>query len=285
MMPLRHGRWIQNLGLRFALMGWVTFAALPAQAALTPIDGGSYGPLLEYAYALRSNENPARLELTENHKSTLLDEFSTLEALLGTEAYLVTVDEGASLSAVALAAACATAPNQCQDPAVLEQISSLSALAEPSLTLPEFDPFIIDTEENAVSISFENEGRLVIITLVPHRDGFINERAQAAIRGYASAFFAHAATLTDGAPPWWNDGAARYLAASSLAYFRVDDKMTDYLNAASFLIGSAVGRGDSLDVTADHLPAVNFSLIVRLINQYGERAVLLDFPSRMTRIG
>lgn len=183
MLCLGRGRRIQNLGLSLSLMGWAAFAALPAQAALTPIDGGSYGPLLEASYAIASAENFSAPFLPEAYKPELVEEFNDIQGVLGTEAYLVVVNKDEAPGEVAETTACVIAPDACLAPALQASLAALGTLTQPESEEAGFGPSLIDSDFNALTVRFPDGERTVVLVLIPEFGRFTNERADAAIMG------------------------------------------------------------------------------------------------------
>ena len=284
MLCLGRGRRIQNLGFSLALMGWVAFATQSAQAALTPIDGGSYGPLLEASYAVASAENFSAPFLPEAYKPELVEEFNDIQGVLGTEAYLVVVNKDEAPAEVAEAAACVIAPDACLAPALQASLAALGTLTQPESEEAGFRPSLIDTDVNALTVRFPDGERTVVLVLIPEFGRFTNERADAAIMGYARAVAELQSAAASGVPSWWVDGLARYLGTRLLAYTRVGSKMPDHLRAANSTLDWRIGTGSQLEFTAEFLPEINYAAVHRLVFEFGAHAVLTEFPARLRRV-
>ena len=260
--------------------------SLSAQGAITQIEGGSYGPLLEYAYTIKSTENVGGNFLAEEDKPFLLDEFTDIEALLGTEAYLVSVSRGAAIPDVAQKVACAIAPEACTSATLTGELAELPELIQPETRGEGIRPSIVDnTALNFASVSFLAEERAVILVLVPELDRFTNERAQAAIMGYAKALSELQTAGVTGVPDWWLDGSMRYLGARLLSYFRVDARLSDTLLAATEIVDWRIASGSSLNIALERLPSINFAAVGRLAKDYGARAAFIDLPNRLKSVG
>ena len=134
-------------------------ASLGAQGAVTQIEGGSYGPLLEHAYAIKSVENVGGNFLSEEDKPFLLEEFADVEALVGTEAYLVSVNRDVATKDVALKAACAIAPTECMSPTLTAALEELSELIQPESSGEGIRPSIVDNIDLNLIVSLTSEPR------------------------------------------------------------------------------------------------------------------------------
>ena len=231
---------------------------LLAMASLTIANEQRLKPLLNGAFELQSNSySDEKMAVFNRH-------FSDLEAIFGnSETFLTVVERAESITDVASIAVCELVPDNCSTNELLNLIANL-------------EPFS-DENTGYRSIEFVSDSSIKQIIFLDEVDLYQNERSALAFRAFFKQFLKRQERLTKPIPKWWTDGQEEYLTKTLLASLFFGEPFGEFHKRVSSEIAGRVLDLAPLNVLEANYLDISISGIMKLVHDYGMRAVFVDF--------
>ena len=236
----------------------VLLVFLLAMANLTIANEQRLKPLLNGAFELQSNSySDEKMAVFNRH-------FSDLEAIFGnSETFLTVVERAESITDVASIAVCELVPDNCSTNELLNLIANL-------------EPFS-DENTGYRSIEFVSDSSIKQVIFLDEVDLYQNERSALAFRAFFKQFLKRQERLTKPIPKWWTDGQEEYLTKTLLASLFFGEPFGEFHKRVSFEIAGRVLDLAPLNVLEANYLDISISGIMKLVHDYGMRAVFIDF--------
>jgi hypothetical protein len=220
-------------------------------------------PLLDGALELIQNN------VSEERRSIYKAQFNALEAILGnTETFVTVVKKTELIADVALVAVCELRPDDCAYSSVSDMISNLEEFSDQS------------HEYRFIEVNVDNSIKQVIF--LDEFDQYLNERFRLAFQAFFRELVKRKAPESDSIPKWWADGQEEYLMKMLESNMSLGEPFGDFHKRISSSISGLVNDLAPLSVLESRYKDISISAIIKLVYDYGMKAVFLDFYEKFS---
>ena len=215
-------------------------------------------PLLNGAVELHQNSISDKKMVIYNR------DFTSLESIFGnTHTFVTVVKRAESITDVASIAVCELVPDNCSTNELLNLIANL-------------EPFS-DENTGYRSLEFVSDSLIKQIIFLDEVDLYQNDRSLLAFRAFFKQFLARQAPAPNTVPPWWFQGQEEYLTKILIASMGLGEPFGEFHKRVSSEIAGRVLDQAPLDVTEANYKDISISGIMKLVHDYGMKAVFVDF--------